>query len=388
MLNEKLYKALAAAFGSVVVDNEGVSAEIVVEQRNGIPTWHLPKGDEPGCHGEQYRINCPYCKGRDGWPDSKHHLYISYLTFAHPNVNGEVLHQGPLYAHCFRCDAMRDPAKREDLAFRIWGGQASVQDGDNSMVVVDMSAGTPDALQQHPTSDAVTVDGVRTWVDSFQLVDEHADPDILEYLAGRGLSWDDIRRFSIGWGPVRTPRTGRLLNGGVPWVIVPVVMNGKLKGIQARCPDKFLTEDDIKYWTHPGMRKSAVVYNLDSARQLSLGVLCEGTFDVFKVGSPGVCIFGHVPSPAQKSLLATVGGGLILLPDTDRHADFDTVQEARALADYWNSVNQFQHGAHVVELSAKDAGAMSRSEIWSEILAQLPDGGMRDHVITNILGKI
>lgn len=389
MINELLYKALQAQFGSVLVENEGVTADIVVTERNGIPSWHLPKGDELGEHGEQYRINCPFCRGSDGSRDHKHHMYISYMTFAHPDIGGTVLHAGPLYAHCFRCQAMKDPDKRRELDFMIRAGEACVQ---GSGVVCVNTAGTsvePQERLQYQTSDSVTLDGVRTWIEGYSPCDDNMDTDIFEYLDGRGVTWDMIEQFAIGWGPVKTPRTGRLLKNGVPWVIFPVVMNSRLVGVQARCPDKFITDsDDLRYWTHPAMRKSAVVYNLDRARSLGVGVLCEGVFDVIKVGAPGVCVFGKQPSAAQLGLLATIGRGLVILPDTDKHKEFDTVSDAYELAANWNSQGVFDLGVQVVELSAKDAGEMSRNDVWAEMIAKIPDGKLRDYLATDILTRI
>ena len=37
---------------------------------------------------EDIRVNCPFCKARDGRPDTKHHLYVSLVK--------------PL-VHCFKC---------------------------------------------------------------------------------------------------------------------------------------------------------------------------------------------------------------------------------------------------------------------------------------------
>ena len=390
MLNDVLYKALVAAFGSVVVDNQGVGADIIISERNGIPDWHLPKGDECGEHGEQYRVNCPFCRGRDGEPDYKHHLYISYLSFARPNVYGTTFPQGRLYAHCFRCDAMKDPLKRAELEFRIQAGMSCVSPEEDT-AVVNMSAELPKSREElYTVSTDVTLEGVKTWLPDFHLCTDGMDPDVEEYLDGRDIDCNMMSEFSIGWGAVKTPRIGRLLKGGVPWIIVPVIMNGELKGVQARCPDKFITsEDDIKYWTHPSMRKSTVVYNLDRARQFGVGVVCEGVFDVFKVGGPGVCIFGKNLSTAQRNLLNTIGKGLILLPDTDKHKDFDTVADAQKMASEWNARNVFQYGVHVVVLPEKDAGAMSRGDVWTNIMAQLPqDSSMFHYVSKYVLSRI
>lgn len=384
MLNEFLYNALVRAFGTVEIENEDVSADIEIDRTSRYSTaWRMADNGE---HGEQYRVNCPFCKGRDGQPDSNHHLYISYLSYARPVVNGVELMQGPLFAHCFRRNCMEDKDNRIALEHLIGMGMSCIGDGMATGAPVDMDKGFT-AEELYKTSNELTLDGVRTWVPGFQWCEDGMDSDIADYLAGRGLDMETLVKFHVGWGPVETPKTGKKLNGGVPWVVIPIVMNGKLKGVQARCPDKFVTEDGLRYWIHPGMRKKTVLYNLDSARGLGLAVLCEGVFDVFKIGAPGVCMFGHTPSVAQKRLVTTSGDCLIWLPDTDAHEDFDTVAEAVEQAKAWSDAGIFRLGAHVVRLPAKDAGDMARQDVWIEILRQVPPH-VQDFIMERIIDRL
>lgn len=385
MLNSKLHEALLKAFGSVVVENEGVQADIEMDYSSIYGTaWRVADGGE---HGEQYRVNCPYCMSREGEPDRNHHLYISYLSYARPVLNGVKLMQGQLMAHCFRRDCMSDKGNREDLARRIGYGM-SLAGCDQDGMDVELGVQTADE-SPYTVSDDMSLEGLRTWVPDFHFCDEgDMDSDIEEYLFDkRGLDMPTVCRFRLGWGKVKTPRTGKLLGNGVPWVITPVVMNGRLKGVQARCPDKFLLEDSIRYWTHPGMRKRAILYNIDSARDIGMGVLCEGAFDVFKVGAPGICGFGHVLSQVQRSLLQGIENTLVLLPDTDPHSDFDTVDEARELAAGLNASEAYPLGAHVVVLPAKDAGEMDRQGIWTTIIRQVPSK-VQDYILDKVVQKL
>ena len=384
MLNRMLHDALEKAFGKVVVENEGVHADIELDSTSPYGTaWRVMDG---GDHGEQYRVSCPYCRSRENQPDTNHHLYISYLSYARPVLHGVKLMQGPLMAHCFRRDCMNDKGNREDLARRIgYGMSLAGCDADGTDVDLETQ---PDQEPALTVSDEMSLEGLRTWVEDFHFCADGMDPDIEEYLVGkRGLDVPTICRFRLGWGKVKTPRTGKMLCNGVPWVITPVVMNGRLKGVQARCPDKFLAGDAIRYWTHPGMRKRAVLYNLDSARDIGMAVLCEGAFDVFKVGAVGVCGFGHVLSPVQKSLLQSVENALVLLPDTDPHSDFDTVQEARELAMDLNAAGVYQLGAHVVVLPAKDAGEMARQDVWTSIIRQVP-AALQDYILDKVIDRL
>ena len=365
MLNPKLYNALRSVFGSVEIAKEGEQAAVALDNDVMHPTaWHKIGG------GEEYRVNCPYCRNASGKPDTDHHLYINYMSYARPELDGKLFSVGRLYANCFRGSCLIEPANRNDLAMRILNGIACA-DGEASVV---QAAGSVDEMSTpYKTSSDPSLEGIRTWMGSYTPCIDSMDPDIREYLEGRGITLDICRQFGIGWGAITTPRTGRLFTGGAPWVIVPIVVGGQLKGIQARCPDKFLSPDGIKYWTHPSMRKSTIVYNIDNAQDIGLAVVCEGVFDVFKVGRPGVCLFGHKPSRSQLTQLSGISEALVWLPDTDPHKDFDTVAEAQKFVDEMNAAGLFNKGAAVVKLSAKDAGEMSRQQIWTEIVCSVPD---------------
>ena len=384
MLNEFLYKALKAAFGSVEVENEGVHA--TVERVRFFGYTNQWKMSDTGEHGEQYRINCPFCKNSRGQSDRGHHLYISYLSYARPKVNGEELSAGPLVAHCFRGNCVASSANRALLEERIHMGMVCVDNGMQISATVDMPDNQAEE-SRYSTNATISLDGIRTWVPSFQWCAEGMPDDISSYLHGRGLNDATIAHFGLGWGQLRTPRTGQLIGKGYPFVVIPVTMNGQLVGVQARCPDCYTEAAGLRYWIHPGMRKRTVVYNLDSARKLGLGVVVEGVFDVFKVGTPGVCCFGHTLSTVQRQLLNTIEKGLILLPDTDKHDTFDTVAEAHEQALQWNADNVFPLGVHVVVLPAKDAGALSSQQVWLEIVKQVK-GEMQEYIINQILNKL
>lgn len=379
MLNIKLYNALKVAFGPVRIENEDVPAAIIRDRVTPFSTsWRLSKDNEYGDHGEQYRVNCPICN------DKKQHLYISYLSCTAPVVDGITLSKGPLLAHCFRRNCMKDAQDRRKVEQMLYYGLACV-DSDCNVTSIQVPEDSMLATKepQNDSSTEVTLEGMRKWVPGFNWCIDGMCPDIEEYLVSRGLTNETLELFKLGWGEVTSPRTGTLINHGVPCLLIPVIVNNRVVGMQARCPDKLLGDTGLRYWTHPGMRKSSFVYNIDKARQIGLAVVCEGVFDVFHVGATGVCIFGHTMSTGQKSLIGTVGGGIILLPDTDKHTDFDTVKEARSLAAAWNSINLFRHGAHVVVLSGKDAGEMSTTDIWCQIIDQV-DKDMRKYIIIKI----
>ena len=69
------------------IANEGQDAQIRPMPGLGPTAWHVA---EDGERGEQYIVRCPFCDDHSG------HLYISYLSFVQPIVDGLVLLRGKL----------------------------------------------------------------------------------------------------------------------------------------------------------------------------------------------------------------------------------------------------------------------------------------------------
>lgn len=381
MLNPRLYKALQASFGRVLIDKEDVQADI--ERLPGsVAAWTLP---ESGEHGEQYRVNCPFCD------DMKQHLYISYLSYSSPVVNnasGEPMQlmRSPLVAHCFRRNCVANQALKEQLNRMVGFGLYSIT--DDTPPVVANSAGAGYALDQDTAGNApsrsVTLEGFRSWIPDYMPVSIDTDPEVLAYLRERRIGEEDVRRWNIGWGPIKSPRTGNYIGSGEPWVLLPLIQHGQLVGMQARALPQY-QRDSFKYWLHPNCRKSTIVGNIDSAQKLGLAVICEGVFDAISVGAPGVCTFGYVPSAYQKMLLGSLDYGVIWLPDMDDKPDGpETIKIATEQCRHWNASGQFPRGAHVVKLPAKDAGSLTRQQVWDAIFAQVPED-MRSFLMARIL---
>ena len=375
MLNDKLYACLQALFGDVIVINEGQQADITADPRR-IGKWDIADKSD---HGEQYAVNCPFCPGGD----TNHHLYISYLSFAVPVIDGIKMQMGKLRAQCFRNGCLKNSDNRNSLRRRIGLKMAAISETGEAWSSIASGVDTSEPENKLDVSPELTIEGIRTWVPDYQPVGVGTPVEILEYLDSRRITWDDVQWLYIGWGPVQSPVSKRYLNGGNPWIIFPIINNGKLVGVQARCLPKYLTEDGIKYWTHPGCRKRTVLFNLDHARDTGVAVVCEGVFDVAAVGKPGVCMFGHTPSKVQLTMLSTFRQGIIWLPDTD----LDCVKEARVYADRLNLSGAFPLGAHVVVLPAKDAGEMTRADIWKCILNQVPQA-TAEYLFANVVPKL
>ena len=375
MLNPTLYKALEKLFPRIEIANEGVHSSIVVNP-TGDGSWTSNKESDGG---EEYRVDCPFCK------DHKGHLYISYLSYASPVIDGMPLRVCKLLAHCFRRDCLSNPDNRMVLEQRIGAAMASI---GPVTPLVDMTASQQCPEDPHfKVSDELTLDGLRTWVPDWQPLEGDIDRGVLEYLESRRITKADIEWLQIGWGPIKSPTSGNYLNDGLPWVLFPIMKNHKLAGVQARCPDCYLKDDGIKYYFHPACRKKTVVFNLDYAREIGTGVLCEGVFDVASIGRPGVCTFGHTPSIAQCRMLTSSLECLIWLPDTDVKPTLDAIAIANKQVTAWNAAGVFPKGAHVVILPAKDAGEMTRQQIWEAIITQVPQE-LQQHLMARVVQKV
>ena len=373
MLNQTLYECLLSMFGDVTVVNEGQQADITPDPRR-VGRWDIAKESD---HGEQYAVDCPFCG------DDKKHLYISYLSFAVPVIDGVKMQMGKLRAQCFRHGCLRNKDNRDTLRRRIGLKMAAMSPDGNSWTSISKGVDTSEPDNKLNVSSDLTVEGIQTWLPDYKPISEDTPEEILLYLDSRRITWDDVQWLYMGWGPVLSPVSKHYLNDGHPWIIFPIINNGKLVGVQARCLPKYLKEDGIKYWTHPGCRKRTVLFNLDNARDTGVAVVCEGVFDVASVGKPGVCLFGHTPSKVQMTMLSTFRQGIIWLPDTD----LDCIKEAKVYADRLKLSGAFPLGAHVVKLPAKDAGEMTRADIWKEILTQVSQP-MAEYLYNDVIPQL
>ena len=373
MLNDRLYNALQAIFGEVKVANYGENADIIPDPTS-LAGWRVPNRGEYGVRGEQYHVCCPFCT------DNRYRLYISYLSYARPVVNGVELPPGHMRAYCQNEHCTDKRENEYELEARVERAMA----GEVVSIAVNQTTAQDELDNRY--SDTLDIDGIRTWCEDYQPIGRSTPDDVLEYIVGRGIDNGTCDWMHIGYGKIYSMSRGYLLNGN-PWIMFPIVQNGKLAGLQARAIDKYLGEEKMKYWIHPACRKATLLYNVDNARKLGCGVVCEGVFDVAHIGRAGVCTFGHTPSTIQRTLITSIGNCLIWLPDRDKNNQCDPVQIATEMCRTWNDNNVFALGAHVVLLDGKDAGEKTRMEIWRTILDQVPETVAQyliDRVVDNL----
>lgn len=363
-LNPVLYDRLTKIFGGVSIINQGTPAAIkfeytpIIGQQQEV-RWWVPEGAEKG---EQYAVKCPFCK------DKGRHLYISHTSYmipSNPRVSG-TLKPGPLLANCFHGCLYNNPERLKQIADKI---------SDSTAAAVSY----PTEAQEEPQrySDEVSVAGIRSWCHTYETLDT-APELVLKYIHQRGYSVEYLKEFNIGWGPVKSVNTGTWLNSGEPFLIIPIVQNGSLRGFQARAigtKEELERRGMLRWYIHPGLRKTSVLYNIDKAARYPICVLTEGVFGVLRIGPCGIATFGHTPSQYQQKLMASrwSSGALIWLPDTNVSKDLNPIDIANTMAAKFNSQNVFAMGAHVVVIPAKDPDEMDTQTLWSTIAKQTGD---------------
>lgn len=363
-LNPVLYDRLTKIFGGVSIINQGTPAAIkfeytpIIGQQQEV-RWWIPEDAEKG---EQYAVKCPFCK------DKGRHLYISHTSFmvpVNPRVSGEVK-PGPLLANCFHGCLFNHPERLRQIADKI---------SDIKAAAISYPTQAPEDRPIY--SDELSVAGIRSWCHSYDTLD--TAPDIvLRYIHDRGYTPEYLKSYHIGWGPVKSSSSDMWLNNGEPFLIIPISQNGNLRGFQARAigsKEELERRGMLRWYIHPGLRKTSVLYNIDKASNYPICVLTEGVFGVMRIGPCGIATFGHTPSVYQQKLMASrwSKGALVWLPDTNVSKDLDPIKIAREMSDKFNSQGMFAMGAHVVVLPAKDPDEMPTDKLWETIGNQTGD---------------
>lgn len=363
-LNPVLYERLKHIFGGVSIISQGTPADIrfeytpIIGQQQEV-RWWVPEDSEKG---EQYAVKCPFCR------DKGRHLYIahtSYLIPQNPRVSG-IVKPGPLLANCFHGCLFNRPDRLRQIAEKI-----------SNITAAAISYPTEAPEDRVTYSDEVSLAGIRSWCHSYETLDT-APPLVLQYIQQRGYTVEYLKSFNIGWGPVRATSSNMWLNNGEPFLIIPIVQNNHLRGFQARAIG---TKEDLerrgmlRWYIHPGLRKTSVIYNIDKASNYPICVLTEGVFGVLRIGACGIATFGHTPSSYQQKLMASrwSHGALVWIPDTNISKDLNPIDIAKTMSAKFNSQGVFALGAHVVTIPAKDPDEMPTDKLWETIGSQTGD---------------
>ncbi len=273
-LSPQLYHRLVERFGEVKVANEGES--MVAYQKTALtasrnaPATRSTQKMEIVHPGEYYRVCCPRCG------DTRFRLWVHHRVVEFPWL---------LICYNDQKTCYDSAVKREAFLFHVFKSRPPKR-----LPVRRGQAHSGKLGEVDPAGKLTRLD---------QLPVSHPAND---YLAGRGYDpWELGRVYGVSYceSSVRYPLCRDR-------IIIPVVMNGKTVGWQAR----FIGERDWKscpvpkYWDLPGMAKRMMFYNHDQAAKAPWTGLQEGVTDVWSTGPMMMGLLGSTVSFAQRQILS------------------------------------------------------------------------------------
>jgi len=303
--------------------------------------------------GEYYRVNCPFCN------DTRHRLWINHRWGYKDEKTGSC---NLWLAICYNQERCLQTYARQ---LNLWN-QLFDNTYDRSRDVIRRGESIQIMTEVSLPGECYPVD---------YLAKEFPDDPAVGYLISRG------------YDPIYLGETYRVSVCSVPssryWhltgrIIIPVYMDGKLYGWQARFVGDPPNKQTPKYFSMPGMKKTQLLYNFDVAAKFPFVVVCEGATDVWRFGPEAVALFGKSISTTQLLRLKEVFGkrGLpivILL-------DGDAIDEAEGIAMELSGKlkgDGYRYRNAVVQLPpGKDPDSYSTDELRALVAAQCRQQGI------------
>ena len=277
VLNPILYTRLVKAFGEVRVLNRGIEMDSVVVD-----------GRKKKIHGgEEYMVCCPRCS------DTRFRLQVNHLHgLLDPGTGASYAVTFGL-VHCFNEDCN-------------WGDFDIYVNTHGKFDKLLATKAEPSTLSlRDPVLPGNTV----------ALSELPATHPALVYLEHeRGFN---VKELEHRWNVRYCTSSGRFPLV-VNRLVIPIMFGGKFKGWQARFVGNPQSKAVPKYLTMPGFHKTLALFNFDETKDYDHIILCEGVFDVFRIGTPAICSFGHRLSFSQiKFLTASKAKYLFIAYDND-----------------------------------------------------------------------
>ncbi len=290
VLNPNLYQRLTR-FGEVRISNPGQALSGTLYNNYGRSKYQITNW------GETYRICCPFC-AQKGNPDTRYRLSVNHRYGVGP-PDSQSKDSFRYLATCFNNDCLSDDNIRKEFYFRVFGEQRFME-----KPVIRPGIVTENKEVAFP-GDCISL---------CELNDNH---DARQYMFNRGFDPDYIgQQFNVAYC-----YNSDLYPLAVGRIIVPVYMDNILVGWQGRLTYDTINKKIPKYFTLPNFRTQLCLYNYDGARQSPYVIVCEGVTDVWRLGSPGVALFGKSMSKRQADLLTNWETIILLLdPETDEES--------------------------------------------------------------------
>jgi len=350
MKNPVLYKQLRKLFGEVLIAKEDMSFVAAKRQGlNGKARWEKVDG------GEEYHVCCPICG------DTRFRLFINHMWGR--DREAKLPASKLVICHNERCDSNDNKEHNvvEYLRRKLRPYFSEMKDTgvglQEQLEVVESEQENFNPLE-FPKSD---------WG---SLVNKLPKDHPAHMYLGSERSFD-INVLANKWGVFYADQYP--VKQGVKdysWLAGRIFIPTSSTGWQARS-----LEADVKnkYVSCPGWKKSKTVYNIDNARQYPYCVVQEGVTDVWRVGSPSVCIFGKSISQHQVDILAKNFDTVILMLDPDAYVrqKRDGNNLPAGLKSMQLLKKKILHVHRVDIVGKKDAALCTYDEVWSMIEQQM-----------------
>jgi hypothetical protein len=278
LLAPALYQALISEFGEGSVD---------VKAEDEPMLWRVLPGEdnrwETTDSGQYFAVNCPHCS------DTRKRLWINH-QFGQPDV----LDPSKRMYHLLVCynESCFDAADRQQAFFsRLFDNRR----GRGRFAPVE-----PPVLDSQPFRlKEVSEPGFITPID--ELASSHP---AARYLDDRLF---DRRELSSLYGVGFVTEAYRAFNKLSGRIYIPIVFQRKLVAWQGRYPAElsWQTAGITKYYNLPSMKKKALLYNFDQAKEQEAIVVVEGCSSAWAAGVSAVAVLGKTISNRQSDLLAS-----------------------------------------------------------------------------------
>ena len=352
-LNEPLYEALERVFRHVEIVDQGVPAHV-----RHTPDWH--RGGRQSAEvmgGEYYKVSCPFCG------DTRKRLWFNH----HWNVRDRKSRSDMLHlVVCYNEHCVDSRQKQLELRDLVFGGRPVTDEA----VLLQPKDEKPQEVQRE-----IKLPGPRV-----PITDRKHALDAIIDLEERNFDLQELHdRWGVYYSLTCSDCSPPLFGGRIVFPVIHVQSSFKsdscepvVVGWQARAIEP-LHENEPKYLTAKGMRKSHYLYGLSAAIDTTGPlVLCEGATDVWRLGTNAVAIFGKDLSRQQLALFAKYGVGRPVVVFLDADAAEGSKKAAQKIRDEKRRADDNSRVA-IVELPVgrNDVGDCSRGEAWRAVAAAL-----------------
>lgn len=317
-LNATLYQILRNRFGDVRISNAGQARQTRLRPDPQHPGWFI---NEVTAWGEQYLVNCPFCG------DTRQRLAISYRYGVVDRVANTRNYSA---AYCPNEQCLKNPRNRDLLRNML-----AIPVGQQIRQQVFEPQSAPELDQSSELREVAPPEGI------ISIGELPASHPAVQYLKQRRF---DAHEIGQKWGTCYCAWSENPRPAIRDALVIPIHMpqntsncapEGQgpvVAGWQARRLAPFPGEP--KYLSAAGVQIKRLLYGLPFA--LSSGgpiILCEGVFDVWRIGYGAVALFGKTLSSQQRTLILRhfAGRPLVVLLDADAEAEAESIaSELRA----------------------------------------------------------